>query len=67
VIPEHVPAFSRKNLMTKSILDPRTFVILGDSEAALAAVDGLRASFTGRIILVPTSPYGSFENKEILH
>jgi len=42
-------------------------VILGDSETALAAIDGLRAAFTGRIVVVPSSPYGQFENTDILN
>jgi len=66
VIPEHVPAFARKKFLKKANIDPRTFVILGDSETALSAIDALRSNFTGRIIVVPTSPYGSFENTDIL-
>jgi hypothetical protein len=41
-------------------------VILGDSETALAAIDGLRAGFSGKIVVVPSSPYGQFENTDIL-
>lgn len=41
-------------------------MVLGDSETALAVIDGLRAAFTGRIIVVPSSPYGQFENTDIL-
>ena len=63
-MPEHVPAFAKKDLMKKIVIDPRTFVVLGDSETALAAIDALRTSFTGRIVVVPTSPYGSFENTD---
>jgi hypothetical protein len=55
VIPEHVPPFSKKKFIKRAIIDPRIFVILGDSETALSAVDSLRTNFTGRIILVPTS------------
>jgi predicted RNA-binding protein len=29
-------------------------------------IDGLRAAFTGKIIVVPSSPYGQFENTDIL-
>lgn len=65
-MPEHVPAFALRPMIEKQILDPRTFVILGDSEAALSAVDALRTSFTGRIVLVATSPFGKFENTDIL-
>jgi hypothetical protein len=32
----------------------------------LSAIDALRTNFTGKIIVVPTSPYGSFENTDIL-
>lgn len=41
-------------------------VILGDTETALAAVDALRSTFTGEIILVTTSPFGQFENVDVL-
>ena len=44
------------------MIDPRTIVILGDNETALAAIDALRTSFTGRIVVVPCSDYGAFEN-----
>lgn len=40
---------------------------MGDSETALAAIDALRCNFTGRIICVPSSPYGQFENIDILN
>ena len=40
---------------------------MGDSEAALSAIDALRTNFTGRILVVPTSHYGSFENSDILN
>jgi len=62
-----VPAFAKKKFIKRENIDPRTFVVLGDSEAALAAIDGLRASFTGRIVVVPSSPYGQFENTDILN
>ena len=67
VIPEHVPAFQRKKFIQRAVIDPRTFLILGDTETALAAIDALRCNFTGRIICVPSSPYGSFENMDILN
>ena len=41
-------------------------MVLGDSETALAALDALRSSFTGNIICVPQSPFGSFENLDVL-
>ena len=49
------------------MIDPRTILILGDSETALSAVDALRTHFTGRILLVPTSVYGSFQNTDIFN
>jgi len=58
VIPEHVPAFAERKRLKKSRIDPRTFIVLGDTETALAAIDGLRTSFTGEIILITTSPFG---------
>ena len=67
VMPEHVPAFSKKKFIKKQNIDPRTFVILGDSETALAAIDGLRAGFSGKIIVIPSSPFGQFENTDILN
>lgn len=66
-MPEHVPAFAKKNFIKRTTIDPRTFVILGDSEAALSALDALRTNFTGRVVVVPTSPYGQFENTDILN
>jgi NADH dehydrogenase FAD-containing subunit len=65
VIPEHIPAFSKKRFISRANIDPRCFVVLGDSETALSAIDALRTNFTGRVIVVPTSPYGSFENVDI--
>lgn len=66
-MPEHVPAFAKKKFIKRQNIDPRTFVILGDSETALAAIDALRTGFTGRIVVVPSSPYGQFENTDILN
>lgn len=57
-MPEHVPAFAKKKFIKRTTIDPRTFVILGDSDTALAAIDCLRTNFTGKIIVVPSSPYG---------
>ena len=45
-MPEHVPAFAKKKFIKRQNIDPRTFVILGDSETALAAIDALRTGFT---------------------
>ena len=39
---------------------------MGDSEAALSAVDALRTSYAGEIILISTSPFGQFENLDVL-
>ena len=66
MVPEHIPAFTQKNYLTREVIDPRTFVIVGDSETALSAVDALRAGYTGRIVLLSPSIYGAFENQEIL-
>jgi len=41
-------------------LDPRTFAVIGDSEAALSALIALRQSFTGKIVNVPTSAFGQY-------
>ena len=47
-------------------MDPRTFVIIGDSETALSTIDTLRTCFTGEIILIPVSAYGAFENTDVM-
>ena len=65
-VPEHIPAFSRKKFLKRETVDPRTFVILGDNETALAAIDALRTNFTGRIIMIPCSNFGAFENIEMM-
>lgn len=67
VLPEDIPPFGIRNISNKGQLDPRTFVVVGDSEAALSAVITLRTSgFTGRVVLIPTSSYGAFQNKEAM-
>jgi hypothetical protein len=65
-VPEHIPAFSKKKFLKRQAIDPRTFVILGDNETSLAAIDALRSNFTGRIIVVPSSSFGAFENVDIM-
>lgn len=50
-IPEHVPAFAIRP-GEKERIDPRVFVVLGDSEAALSAIDSLRILFAGKIIVI---------------
>jgi hypothetical protein len=65
-MPEHVPAFAKKKFLSRAAVDPRTYIVLGDSEAALSVIDALRTNYTGKIIVVPTSTYGSFENTDIL-
>ena len=65
-VPEHIPPFSKKKFVKRELIDPRTIVVLGDDQTALAVVDGLRCSFTGRIVVVPTRSYGLFENVEIM-
>jgi len=64
-VPEHIPAFAKRKFLGRSKIDPRTFVVLGDSEAALAAMDALRMSFTGNIVCIPTAQFGQFENIDI--
>jgi hypothetical protein len=65
-VPEHIPPFSKKKFIKRELIDPRTIVVLGDDETALAVVDGLRTNFTGRIVVVPTRDFGLFENLEIM-
>lgn len=62
IIPEHIPPFQRKRYIKRANIDPRTFVVLGDTETALAALDALRCNYTGKLIVVPSSPFGAFEN-----
>lgn len=66
-VPEHIPAFARRRFLGRSKIDPRTYVVIGDSAAALSAMDALRMGFTGNIINVPVSQYGQFENTDILN
>lgn len=65
-VPEHIPAFSKKKFLKREVIDPRTFVVLGDNETSLAAIDALRTNFTGRIVLIPCNSFGSFENTDIM-
>jgi hypothetical protein len=65
-VPEHIPAFSKKKFLKREILDPRTFVIVGDNETVLSIIDGLRTNFTGRIVVVPVNAFGQFENIDIM-
>jgi len=67
VVPNHIPAFQQKQMLSRSKVDPRKIVIVGDSEASLSAIDALRTTFTGEIILIPQSPYGAFENTDVLN
>lgn len=57
-VPEHIPAFSKKKFLKREIIDPRTFVIVGDNESTLSAIDALRTNFTGRIIVIPVNALG---------
>ena len=66
IAPEHVPAFSKKKFLKRETIDPRVFVVLGDNETTLSVIDALRTNFTGRIILIPTSTFGAFENLDAL-
>lgn len=67
VVPNHIPAFQQKKMLNRSKVDPRKIVVVGDSEAALSSIDALRTTFTGEIILIPQSPYGAFENTDVLN
>jgi nitrite reductase/ring-hydroxylating ferredoxin subunit len=60
VLPEQIPPFNQRKMVDYNQLDPRTFVIVGDSETALSAVIALRAGFAGKIVVIPTSPFGAF-------
>lgn len=57
-MPEHIPPFSKKKFAKREVIDPRVVVVLGDDETALAVIDALRMTFTGRIIVVPSRQYG---------
>lgn len=61
-----MPAFALREKLKVSNIDPRKFIVYGDSETALSAIDTLRQSFTGEIVLVTCSPYGAFENTDVL-
>lgn len=67
IVPDHIPAFALREGLKSEKMDPRTYVIIGDSEAALSALVTLRYSYSGRIVLIPTSSYGSFENKDVFY
>jgi len=41
-------------------------MIIGDSEAAISAATALWTCFTGKIKIVPTSPFGMFQNQDVL-
>jgi hypothetical protein len=66
IVPNQIPAFSLRETLRREEIDPRTYVLVGDSEACLSAIITLRFSFMGRIIVVPTSANGGFENKDVL-
>jgi len=64
-LPERIPAFAKRKFLGRSNVDPRRFIVLGDSEAAIAAIDALRMGFTGEIINIPCSDTGKYENTDI--
>lgn len=66
VVPEHIPPFQKRPFVRREVIDPRCYVILGDTETALSAITALRSHFTGRIVMVPFSRYGTFENVDLL-
>jgi hypothetical protein len=53
-----VPAFANRSRLKRNQVDPRRIIVMGDSETALSAVDALRTSFAGEILLFTTSPFG---------
>lgn len=66
IVPNQIPAFSLRETLAREEVDPRTYVLVGDSEACLSAIITLRFTFMGRIIVVPTSSNGGFENRDVL-
>jgi hypothetical protein len=66
VVPENIAPFNAREPSMYSDVDPRIFCVLGDSEAALSVMLALRSAFTGKIVCVPTAPYGQFQNKDVL-
>jgi hypothetical protein len=66
IIPDHIPAFNLREHLIREEVDPRVYVVIGDSEAALSNILTLRCAYTGQIILFPTTPSGGFQNKDIL-
>ena len=66
-MPEYVPAFQKKKYIKRNNVDPRTYVVIGDTETALSALETLRTNFSGQIISIPTSAYGAFENQDVFN
>ena len=64
-LPERIPAFAKRKFLGRSNVDPRRFLVLGDSEAAISAMDALRMGFTGEIVNIPCSDNGKYENIDI--
>ena len=64
-VPERIPAFAKRKFLGRANVDPRRFIVLGDSETALSAIDALRQGFTGEIVNIPCSDTGKFENTDI--
>jgi hypothetical protein len=65
-VPEHIPAFSKKKFLKRTAIDPRCFVVMGENETALAVIDALRTNFTGRIVMIPSTDFGAFQNTDIM-
>jgi len=42
IVPEHIPPFQKRPFVRREAIDPRCYVILGDSEAAMSAITSLR-------------------------
>lgn len=53
-------------MLERSSADPRVFVVIGDTPPALAALEGLRSVFTGKLICIPLNQEGAFENVDML-
>jgi len=66
VAPDHIPAFAKRQILERVNADPRVFVVVGDTEAAISAIEGLRSNFTGKILCITQNTFGNFENKDML-
>ena len=67
ILPEKIPAFSTPKFQDFNPIDPRIMAIVGDTETALNAAISLRMAYAGAIKIFTTSPYGEFQNKDVLY